>query len=226
MYYCKTRYYVPEWCRWLNADDVSYLDPSSVNGLNLYAYCGNDPVNYYDPSGHFPIIAIFLGLTALVGMVLTIGGVASDNNTMTAIGLTMVAIPALISGGIAVAAGIGGATYLGIIGGGTVIAGIGTGLFASAEYHEAITGNNWMIDAGMSEEWYNGLLITTAALATLGTISCGVLGSIGNMSTPNQMMNSWRNHPNRWNAVKQKIEEAVGRKYAGGTSTYTNYVNR
>jgi hypothetical protein len=25
------------------------------NGLNLYAYCGNDPVNYADPSGHLTI---------------------------------------------------------------------------------------------------------------------------------------------------------------------------
>jgi RHS repeat-associated protein len=33
LYYNVTRYYNPEWGRWLNADDVSYLDPS--NGLNL-----------------------------------------------------------------------------------------------------------------------------------------------------------------------------------------------
>ncbi|HEY8363728.1 MAG TPA: RHS repeat-associated core domain-containing protein, partial [Tissierellaceae bacterium] len=46
LYYCNSRYYNPEWGRWLNSDDVSYLDPSSVNGLNLNAYCGNNPVNY------------------------------------------------------------------------------------------------------------------------------------------------------------------------------------
>lgn len=52
---------------------------------------------YLDGDGNFPILACILGLTALIGMGLTIGGVASDNNLMTAIGLTMVAIPALIS---------------------------------------------------------------------------------------------------------------------------------
>ncbi|MFA7435137.1 MAG: hypothetical protein WC006_02085 [Bacilli bacterium] len=26
MYYCNSRYYVPEWCRWLNAGDISCLD--------------------------------------------------------------------------------------------------------------------------------------------------------------------------------------------------------
>ena len=44
LYYCKSRYYNPKWCRWLNADDVSCLDPESINGLNLYAYCKNNPV--------------------------------------------------------------------------------------------------------------------------------------------------------------------------------------
>lgn len=51
MYYCKTRYYIPEWCRWLNADSVDYLDPESINGLNIFAYCCKNPVMYYDPSG-------------------------------------------------------------------------------------------------------------------------------------------------------------------------------
>ncbi|MDY0064686.1 MAG: RHS repeat-associated core domain-containing protein, partial [Bacilli bacterium] len=53
LYYCNSRYYNPEWGRWLNADDVGYLDPSSVNGLNLYAYCNNNPIMYSDPSGCF-----------------------------------------------------------------------------------------------------------------------------------------------------------------------------
>jgi RHS repeat-associated protein len=51
LYYCNSRYYNPEWGRWLNADDVSYLDPGSTNGLNLYAYCGNNPIMRIDPYG-------------------------------------------------------------------------------------------------------------------------------------------------------------------------------
>ncbi len=170
-YFLNTRYYNPEWRRFISPDSTDYLDPESVNGLHLYAYCGNDPINYVDPTGHFPVLAVILGVAALIGMGLTIGGVASDNNIITAIGLTMVAVPALISGGMAIAAGVGGATLTGVVGGVTVGAGVGSGLFASAEYQEAFTGNNWMLDAGMIEGWYNGLMLTTAAIATLGTFA-------------------------------------------------------
>ena len=46
MYYCNSRYYAPELCRFISPDSIEYLDLESINGLNLYAYCGNDPVNY------------------------------------------------------------------------------------------------------------------------------------------------------------------------------------
>ena len=171
LYYLQSRYYDPETGRFISPDSIEYLDPETIGGLNLYAYCLNNPVMYVDPTGHFPVLALILGITALAGLGLTIGGVATGNNTLTAVGLTMVAIPALISGGMAIAAGIGGATLTGIVGGVTTVAGIGSGLFASAEYQEAFTGNNWMLDAGMSESWYNGLMLTTAAIATLGTFA-------------------------------------------------------
>ena len=201
LFFLKTRYYDPEVGRFISVDGIEYLDPETINGLNLYAYCGNNPVMNVDPNGKFPILALILGITSLVGLCLTIGGVASNNNVLTAIGLTMVAIPALISGGMAIAAGIGGATYLGIVGGVTITAGIGSTLFASAEYQQTFTGNNWMLDAGMSEDLYNGLLLTTAAIATIGTIACGILSSIGSLTTAannvQQTLNSIENHPKR-----------------------------
>jgi len=226
-YYLQSRYYDPSICRFISADqyELIALLSGSLGSLNLYSYCNSNPIMYFDASGNFPILATILSIAALVGMGLTIGGVASGNNTLTAIGLTMVAIPALISGGMAIVAGVGGATYLGIIGGGTVVAGLGTGLFASAEYQQAFTGNNWMLDAGMSEGWYNGLMITVAALATMGTVSCSVLSGIGQMSSPQQMLNSFKNNPNRWKAVKNLIEPSRG-KYKGGVSTYSNYINK
>ena len=45
-YYLRARYYNPVVGRFLQ-EDVYEGD-----GLNLYAYCGNNPVRYYDPSGY------------------------------------------------------------------------------------------------------------------------------------------------------------------------------
>ena len=46
LYYFRARWYEPETGRWLSPDPIGIS-----GGLNLYAFCENDPVNYIDPSG-------------------------------------------------------------------------------------------------------------------------------------------------------------------------------
>ena len=75
MYYCKTRYYVPQWGRWLSPDSIEYLNPESVNKLNLYTYANNNPVIYYDPDGHMALLCALLILGA-IGMVANVGSQA------------------------------------------------------------------------------------------------------------------------------------------------------
>ena len=62
-YYLNARYYNPEWRRFISPDDTAYLDSETPNGLNLYCYCGNDPVNYADPSGHWIETVLDIGFT-------------------------------------------------------------------------------------------------------------------------------------------------------------------
>jgi len=46
LYYYRARYYNPYIGRFLQADPVGYGD-----GINWYAYCGNNPLAFVDPSG-------------------------------------------------------------------------------------------------------------------------------------------------------------------------------
>ena len=74
MYYCKSRYYNPEWCRWLTPDSIEYLDPESINGLNLYCYCGNNPIMCFDENGNIAWWAVALIIVAVVTIAVTVYG--------------------------------------------------------------------------------------------------------------------------------------------------------
>ena len=78
-YFLNARYYNPAWRRFISPDDTAYLDLDTPSGLNLYAYCNNDPVNYADPNGNFAVSLAIAGL--IVGAVIsaTIGGIIAYN---------------------------------------------------------------------------------------------------------------------------------------------------
>jgi RHS repeat-associated protein len=52
LYYLKSRYYDPEVGRFINADVLADADRGSA-GLNLFAYCLDDPVNNLDSEGFY-----------------------------------------------------------------------------------------------------------------------------------------------------------------------------
>lgn len=87
LYYLQTRYYDPEICRFISQDSLEYADSETINGLNLYAYCKNNPINNCDPAGNWSLrkffkkvamavaaVAVVVAVTALV--VVTAGAAA------------------------------------------------------------------------------------------------------------------------------------------------------
>ncbi|MCL2860493.1 MAG: hypothetical protein FWF46_08130, partial [Oscillospiraceae bacterium] len=55
-YYLQSRYYNPEWGRYINAD--SYVSTGQdMSSHNMYAYCENNPISRVDPQGEFWMIA-------------------------------------------------------------------------------------------------------------------------------------------------------------------------
>ncbi len=52
LYYLQSRYYNPEWGRFVNGDGYASTG-QDISGNNMFAYCGNNPVNRVDETGMF-----------------------------------------------------------------------------------------------------------------------------------------------------------------------------
>ena len=145
LYYLNSRYYDPETGRFLNEDLVSYLESETIGGINLYAYCLNDPVNNIDPSGH-----LVLSLLIAMGVGAAIGGISSA-----------------ITGAIAgkkdwdlVLHSLGGAVLGGVLGGATTLGGLlGIGAISSGFAALGFTGSvvasfgAGVLSYGLQEVW-------------------------------------------------------------------------
>ena len=117
LYYLQTRYYDPETGRFISQDSIEYAAPEAVNGLNLYAYCLNNPVMMTDETGTMPewlkwVLGILIIVVA-VGLSIVTMGLATP-------------ISAALGGGLAGA--ILGGAVAGAIGGAIAGFGISVGL--------------------------------------------------------------------------------------------------
>ena len=74
-FYCKSRYYLPEWKRWLNSDNYTMLEMADVNKLNLFSYCANNPITNVDENG-FKFFRIGTALDFAVTAVAAVAAIA------------------------------------------------------------------------------------------------------------------------------------------------------
>ena len=152
LYYVSSRYYDPEIGRWINADDTAYLGADgTLLSYNLFAYCKNNPVMGYDPSGTFDWGSLAQG-----------GGWLATGIAALVVGLSVltcgVATPLMV--GVALA---------------TAGAGALTVANGASEIGEAFTGYNVMRDGVFqgNATAYNAYAYSTAAVAQVGTAICG-----------------------------------------------------
>ena len=112
-YYLNSRYYDPAVGRFINADNQ--LTMNNLSGVNLFAYCGNDPANRNDPTGeawyHWALGAAVVAATA-VATVVTCGGFAAAATAVCLVGNGVAA--ATTAATISAGAFIGSATVLGV----------------------------------------------------------------------------------------------------------------
>ncbi len=181
LYYLNTRYYDPQIGRFINADEITILDEtqSQIHGLNLYMYCGNNPIMMADPSGRF-----FISLFALVCIGVGVGTVVGAGVSVVSQGIEkgwsninvgQVVLDAIIGG-------IGGGLAMSGLGAGA-LAGIGAGLafVGSVGGHlingsDMSAGSTW-IDIGIS----TGIGLITGAIGGKGINAKYQTGRIATM---------------------------------------------
>ena len=174
LYYLKTRYYDPEIGRFISPDSTKYLDPESIHGLNLYAYCLNNPVMYTDPSGHSIIATILISFA--IGATLSFSGtVAAD----------------YIDDGKIFNGSISGWEYLG-----NTLAGGVTGTFLGVAF---VTGNTTCIDLGFSMLDGGLSAILSGQSYAKGSL-CGFIAGVGSFMVGKIFKNL---RPDRLNILKR-----------------------
>ena len=170
LYFLKTRYYDPEIGRFMTIDDISYLDPDSINGLNLYAYCGNNPIMYSDPNGTLK----WYHWLGIIGAVIVVAAA-----TVLTCGAAGIAI-----GGV----GLAGAVIHGAAVGALIGAGIGVvGGVAAGAIYSAITG------ADMGSSVGAGALAGFGIGAVVGAVIGGTVGGIHHQQVVNYISQYARN---------------------------------
>ncbi len=91
LYYLNSRYYNPEWGRFINVDEITG-EIGNVLSHNLYQYAFNNPISFRDDEGSWPNIFKAIGKIAVGVAVIAVGAaVAASVGTVASVGTAIVA---------------------------------------------------------------------------------------------------------------------------------------
>ena len=194
------------------------MDPQSINGLNLYCYCYNNPISYSDPFGNLPQWAEWLiGGALVVGAIaLTIATVGVGDILATALGGSLLVT---IGSGVVVGAAVGTVSGM-MINAGTQLITNGTENFSWSEFGKsAWTG---AIAGGIVGGLFAGIKYGLSAKKNAKSVSGlnKAKSSINNAFKPLGNVKNLANAP----FGGANIAKTVGNVAANYNSAYSAYV--
>jgi len=207
LYYLNSRYYDPELGRFVNADSIDNIDEETLNGLNLYAYCLDNPIFYTDSDGNKPkwwqwlLFGIGAVLVVAAAVVLTVvsGGAATGLLAAVAVGA---AKGALIGAAVGAAVGIaGGAIYSAVTGadlGESILSGFLMGFGIGAIAGAVIGGS------------VGGLSYSPTGLSR-SAVKEGVKSTISNSNKMNHIMQPKHNLPGSTKDIGKLMQKTLTR---------------
>ena len=195
LYYLQTRYYDPELGRFISQDSIEYAAPETINGLNLYAYCANNPVMNIDPTGN-AWWEFWKWNWKAIGAI--VGTVAA---TVGAIALT------------AVTFGVAGALAIGITG---FAIGVAGSLISQSIAGEGINIGKVFFDGAWG---IIGISMAASGIGALGSVILGGLVGAGQSFASDMIFNGGQ--VNYKNLMYSTIGGAVGGLFAGAGAKST-----
>ena len=87
-YYLKSRFYDPSLGRFISADSIAEISEDSLEKVNLFAYCQNNPIEGYDPDGRSDSTNVWKAL-GVIGVCVLIMGVtiATSGSALGMVGI-------------------------------------------------------------------------------------------------------------------------------------------
>ena len=224
LYFLQTRYYDPEVGRFITIDGIEYIDPETINGLNLYAYCGNNPVMRTDSAGTSFLLTLIIGAIiagAIAGTIKTVTTAVQGGSVLDCLGAfvggfitgAVLGAASILGGGLAVGAfAVTTASIIGTVAFLTV--GTFTGGMFSYYAENKIKGN----EISVNDMLINGALTFTQGLFSFGIgVAMGAAGLYNSLKPGHGFMDAIKITSQ---IIKMEMGHSIGKTLFYGTMAF------